>query len=120
MCPSPHVPDDGMLLPAFDCTGISGAAIMPSARVTGDASKGCVWIERAKGVWQVALWEPGWWARFNPVRIYDAGGNQVWSELDPPRDIGGGFGPDYDPPRIPAQCRVDEYPDPWYVAPFFP
>lgn len=115
-CPSPDVPADGMLLPAFDCTGVAGAAILVMARVTGDASKRCVWVVDVNGTHHAALWRPGSWARFDPVRIYEAGGNQVWSELDPPRDIGGGFGPDYDPPRIPAQCRVEDHPDPWYVA----
>ena len=77
---------------------------------------GCVWIAYLDGTRRMALWHPGWWARFDPVRIYDAGGNQVWSELDPPRDIAGGFADDYDPPRIPTQCFVEEYPYAWYFG----
>lgn len=64
----------------------------------------------------MALWYPGYWARFDPVRIYDSRGLLVWSELDPPRDVEGGFVEVF-VDRIPEQCRTNDYPYPWWVVP---
>ena len=115
-CPSPSVPADGMALPAYDCPNSHPSALLRGVRIEGDASTGCVWIAYPSGEHRIALWYPGYWARFDPVRIYDTRGRLVWSESDPPRDIGGGFVEVFWD-RIPEQCRVDGHPRPWWVAP---
>lgn len=107
-CPSPDLPSDGMLLPSYDCTNVFPGPVLGPVGIGGDASKGCVWITHGNGTYrQMALWHPGYWARFDPVRIYDAAGRQVWSEMDPPRLIGFWSAGD-NVERIPIQCRAVE------------
>lgn len=116
-CAAPQVPADGMALPAYDCPNSHPDRLLSGVRITGDAARGCVWIVYPNGTQRMALWYPGYWARFDPVRVYDSRGRLVWSELDPPRDIAGGFVEVF-LDRIPEQCRVKDYPYPWWVIPF--
>jgi len=73
------------------------------ATITGDPLKGCVWLGTADNH-HMAVWYPGYWARFAPLRIYNGKGEQVWSELEA-RDLGGGW-ISHLTDRIPEQCRI--------------
>lgn len=118
-CQSPDLPPDAMLLPSYDCTKVFPAPALGPVGIEGDASKGCVWITNGKGTYrQMALWFPGYWARFDPVRIYDPAGRQVWSELDPLREIGVWYAGD-SVARIPEECRTGDVVSIIRVLPFW-
>ncbi len=101
----------------IDCPNSHPDRLLIGVRIAGDASTGCVWITYPRRTHRMALWYPGYSARFDGIRIYDTRGSLVWSELDPPLDIGGGFVEVF-LDRIPMQCRTNDYPYPWWGIPF--
>jgi hypothetical protein len=96
-----------MLLPTWD--GAKAATAGPLIRgieVVGDSAKDCVWLSQQNGNRHAVLWPRGYWARFDPVRIYNEKGTQVWREGQP-RDLGGGGQTMVS--RLPPACRIGDW-----------
>lgn len=84
--------------------------------IVTNADHTCVWILGADGDKQAALWWPGYYAMFEPLRILDDSGRELWREGQR-RDIGGGGSPVH-VDRIPAKCRTGEHA--WWMGPLEP
>lgn len=91
-------------------------ALWKRADIVTNADRTCVWLLDIDGMKFAALWGPGYYAKFQPLRIFDKSGRELWREGQK-RDIGGGFSPVH-VDRIPAKCRTGDRA--WWVAPLEP
>lgn len=71
-----------------------------------------MWIEDKNGRYAV-LWPKGYYALFNPLRIFNGSGRELWRQGQL-QDVGGGFN-DYKIERVPAACRKGSLA--WWMAP---
>lgn len=110
--PDDDLPHGALRLPAHGEANASPAGRIANADIVTNADHTCVWIQ--DGPYKhAALWWPGYYAMFNPLRIFDKDGNELWIKGQL-RDIGGGFTP-YQIERIPPECRTGG--KAWWMAP---
>ena len=79
--PSP-IPDGVQRLPDYRDHSFGGDAPQEALNVVGDERTGCVWLapKGYGGARYAAFWPRFWFARFDPLRIYDDRGREVWRE----------------------------------------
>lgn len=108
-------PGDGRFALPSHGSDSGPAALLEAARFASSAA-GCVWLVDRQGQRRAVLFPPRWTAALSPLRLYDAGGREVWRE---PRvlDVGGGSSPVH-VDRIPAACRTGS--SAWWLMPFEP
>jgi hypothetical protein len=100
--PKPLEHDDAFFLPSHGSEEVPARG-MSDVNVTVDPSSKCVWIE-SEGSRIAALWPAGFYARLEPLRIYNDKQQEVFRE-GKRRDIGGGPSSVH-VDRIPKECRV--------------
>jgi hypothetical protein len=108
--PRPLRYDDAFFLASHRSDDVP-AASLDDVDIAGDPSSRCVWLERADGSRITALWPAGFYARFDPLRVYNDKQAEVFRE-GKPRDVGGGFRAVH-VDRVPETCRVGE--GAWWV-----
>jgi hypothetical protein len=101
--PTVATPPAEIALPTHE--GATPHAGLGAHTLLGNRKLGCVWIVQGTRRY-AAVWPPGFRARFDPVRIYDAEHRLVWREGQV-MELGGGPGPQAD--RVPPRCRVGEF-----------
>lgn len=115
------LPPDAIVLPTHGTNQVSDV-LMPNMGIAGDAQLGCVWLVYtegpAKGDRLTPLWWPGTWARFDPLRIYNHHGVEVWREGQV-RDISGG-GSSVHAERVPPECHSGDGSGAWWMHPLMP
>lgn len=99
--PKPRVRPAEIALPTHD--GTTPLALMGAHTVVGSRALGCVWVVQG-GTRHAAIWPPGFRARFDPVRIYDAQHREVWREGQA-IELGGGGG---NAAPVPGRCRTGD------------
>lgn len=98
------ISDGKVALPHFP-GGATPSALYGNLRIVGDPRTGCVWWSGATETrHHAALWPDGWYARFFPLRIYDAHDRLVAIE-GKIYDLGGGGSPNF-VERIKPECRT--------------
>lgn len=77
------------------------------AAIGGNARRGCVWLDRTDGVRMAVLFpKKGYYALFNPMRVYHRSGREVWRGGEV-KDIGGGPSSVY-VERLRPECRTGD------------
>lgn len=109
--PSRMAATDGIALPTYG-DGPVPRMLLRGVRLVGSAERRCVWLLDMDGRKHAALWPPGYRARFDPVRVFNAAGRPVWGEGHE-QDIGGGF-TTVGVERLAPECRVDNRV--WWVS----
>lgn len=98
------ISDGKVALPHFP-GGATPTALDRNIRIVGDPRTGCVWYSSATETrHHAALWPEGWYARFFPLRIFDASDNLIAIE-GKIYDMGGGGSPNF-VERIKPACRT--------------
>lgn len=72
--------------------------------IVTDAKHECVWLQRPDGKKLAALWPPDHYALFDPLRVFDGTGREIWREGQL-RAVGG---PAEGISNIPKRCRVGD------------
>jgi hypothetical protein len=76
------IPDGVHRLPEYREHSFGGDSPQESLALAGDERSGCIWLKPKgyEGAGYAAIWPRFWFARFDPVRIYDENGKEVWRE----------------------------------------
>jgi hypothetical protein len=91
--------------------------LMHHAGILGDRTHGCVWLIYGGSIY-AALWPPGYYGRWNPLRLYTKKGRLVWRRGQR-YDVGGGFSSVH-VDRIKPACRTPgDRSYAWWVVPGF-
>lgn len=106
------LPPGALRLPSHESDTVPAAA-WDGAAIVSDTNRTCVWLRHPDGKKVAALWPKDYFARFDPLRIFDESGREVWREGQL-RDIGGGGSPVH-VDRIPSKCRTGD--TAWWMAP---
>lgn len=97
-------PGDGRLvLPHWNPGAGIGAVAVNATGITGDQRLGCVWITYANAI-HPAIWPPGTYALFSPLRVFDSSGTLLWTEGEA-KTFGGSPKAEGDTSAVPAKCQ---------------
>jgi hypothetical protein len=109
------LPTGAFWLPTYGKVNSYPGMLMHKAGILGDRVHGCVWLTDASGP-HAALWPPGFYGRWNPLRIYNKRGRLVWQRGEH-FNIGGGFSSVH-VDRIKPACRTPgDKSYAWWVIP---
>lgn len=109
------LPAGAFSLPTYGKVNSVPGMLMKNAGILGSRAHGCVWLTDSGGI-HAALWPPGYYGRWNPLRIYSRQGRLVW-QRGQRYDVGYGFSSVH-VDRIKPACRTpgdESYA--WWVQP---
>lgn len=99
------LPPGALRLPSYK-SDMAMAALLKNVTIATNTDHSCVWIVGSAGDKVAVLWPHGYYAMFEPLRVFDGDGRERMRE-GKQADVGGGSSP-VGVDRIPPKCRVGD------------
>lgn len=97
------LPPGALLLPSPQ-SGMTTAIGWEHVDIVTNANHECVWLQGRDGTKRAALWPQGHYALFDPLRVFDESGREVW-RAGQLHHVGGTTN---QIDRIPKKCRIGD------------